>query len=507
MALFSKNGMALKSSPTKEMRRAGMKLKKNLLALASLLALVLQLVAVGFLPTPASAVTTCAQGGVCTLGEIGPGGGVVFYVSLTPFTATGTPCDTNCYYLEAAPTSGVNAWTDAAYEWSGNSNTVIGTTGTAIGTGYANTLAIVGQSAGGSTASRAGTISRAYRGPNNLSDWYLPSKSELAELWNRRDTPGLIPQSGRYFWTSSESQRCCAWVNKFDASNTINDFAKNAGSVYVRPIRAFAFKLSNSISVSSTPRTENFVGETYTAAATAPGGVVVILIDASSASRCSISGDNVVSFNGAGSCLINFNQGGSVTYELAPQIQQSISIAIVVVSSEVAAAAARAAAEAAAAIRAAEERSARAEVISNLKSAQVLTVETFAKAGISGVTAVNFTAFQSELLALPEESRTDLNQILKVARKYEVVGNIGSDRVVTLQSNLFVEIGLIPAASKNKVAIVAAVKNLPADSRDTFAEIKAAIDAETARIQVRRERLAAALSRNATRYEKVEVKK
>lgn len=473
-----------------------MKSKKKSLTVIALLALVLQSVILGFVPSPAVAVTTCAQGGVCTLGDIGPGGGIVFYVAVTPFTATGTSCGTNCYYLEAAPTSGTNAWTDAAYEWSGNTNTSIGGTGTAIGTGYANTLAIVGQSGGGSTANRAGTISRAYRGPNNLSDWYLPSKSELAELWNRKNISGLVPQSGRYFWSSSESQACCAWVNKFDLSNTINDFAKNSGSVYVRPIRAFAFKLSNSITITSTPGADYFVGQSYTASATALGGVVSILIDASTSSRCSINGSNVVTFTSAGSCLINFNQAGSATYQLAPQLQQDINVIMVVISAEAAAAAA-------ATIRAAEERSARTDIVSNLKTAQALTVDSFAKAGIPGVTDANFAQLQAELLNMPEASRTDIKQVLKVARKYEVVGNIGSDRAVPLQSNLYVEIGLIPESSKNKIAIVATLKNLPAASRDTYAEIKAAIDQETARIQARKDRLANVLMKNSTRYEKV----
>ena len=418
-----------------------MKSKRKSLAVITLLSLLLQSVILGFVPSPAVAVTTCAQGGVCTVGDIGPGGGIVFYVAVTPFTATGAPCGTNCYYLEAAPISGANAWTDAIYDWSGNTSTAVGGTGTAIGTGYANTLAIVGQSGGGNTANRAGTISRAYRGPNNLSDWYLPSKGEFAQLWSQRAISGLVPQSGRYFWTSSESLSCCAWVNKMDASNTINDFAKNSGSVYVRPIRAFAFKLSNSITITSTPKTDNYVGETYTAAATAQGGAVSILVDASTASKCSIDGSNVVTFNGAGSCLINFNQAGGVTYESALQLQQNITIMMAVISAETAAAAAKAAADAAAAVRAAEERVARTDVISKLKNAQTLTVESFAKAGIAGVSDQNFPALQSELLAMSEASRTDINQVLKVARKYEVVGSIGSDRATQLQSNLYVEIG------------------------------------------------------------------
>ncbi|MEN9325512.1 MAG: hypothetical protein RL414_1266 [Actinomycetota bacterium] len=161
--------------------------------------------------------------------------------------------------------------------------------------------------------------------------------------------------------------------------------------------------------------------------------------------------------------------------------------------------AAKAAAEAAAAKREAEKKAARADITSNLKNSKDLSVETFATAEIAGINATNIASVQAELLALPEESRADINQVLKVARKYEIVGSIGSDRINYLQSNTFVEIGLIPAASKNKVALVAAVKKLPESARDTYAEIKAAIDAETIRIKSRSDRLAAIISRNASR--------
>ena len=162
--------------------------------------------------------------------------------------------------------------------------------------------------------------------------------------------------------------------------------------------------------------------------------------------------------------------------------------------------AAKAAAEAAAAKREAEKKAARADITSNLKNSKDLSVETFATAEIAGITATNIASVQAELLALPEESRLDINQVLKVARKYEVVGNIGSDRINYLQSNSFIEIGLIPATSKNKVALVAAVRKLPANARDTYAEIKAAIDVETAKLKTRSDRLSAVISRNSSRY-------
>jgi hypothetical protein len=164
-----------------------------------------------------------------------------------------------------------------------------------------------------------------------------------------------------------------------------------------------------------------------------------------------------------------------------------------------AAEAARAAAEAAAAKREAEKQSARAEITNNLKTAQGLTVDSFVKAEIPGITASNIAAFQTELLALPEASRMDINQVLKVARKFEVVGNIASESVKNISPSLFVEIGLIPTASKNKVGLVTAVRKLPASARDTYAEIKSAIDAEAAAIKARKDRLAAIIARNKAR--------
>jgi hypothetical protein len=173
-----------------------------------------------------------------------------------------------------------------------------------------------------------------------------------------------------------------------------------------------------------------------------------------------------------------------------------------VVSTAAADAAAKAAAEAAAAKREAEKKAARADITSNLKNSKDLSVEAFVTAEIAGINATNIALVQAELLALPEESRADINEVLKVARKYEIVGNIGSDRINYLQSNSFIEIGLIPTTSKNKVALVAAVRKLPESARDTYAEIKAIIDAETAKLKARSDRLAAAISRNTSRNTK-----
>jgi hypothetical protein len=157
---------------------------------------------------------------------------------------------------------------------------------------------------------------------------------------------------------------------------------------------------------------------------------------------------------------------------------------------------AKAAAAVAAAKHEAEVKTARADLSKTLEKADKLTADSFAKAEIAGVTKENIAEVQAEILALPVELRTDINQVLKVARKFEVVGKIASEQATTLPISAFVEVGLIPTDSKNKVALIAAIRRASADSRDSFADIKAVIAAEAARIQDRKDRLAAAISRN-----------
>jgi hypothetical protein len=175
---------------------------------------------------------------VYSVGQTGPGGGKVFYVATTPF-ACGATLSVTCTYLEAAPTAGASAWTDATYAWSGTTNVLIGTTSTSIGTGLKNTLAMVTQSA---TAGKAGTASRAYRGPNGLDDWFLPSKDELNEMYEQRALmDGLVASD--YYWTSSEADIDRSWFQRMYGTlfqpNSGGSPPGKAASWYVRPIRAF----------------------------------------------------------------------------------------------------------------------------------------------------------------------------------------------------------------------------------------------------------------------------
>jgi len=163
------------------------------------------------------------------------------------------------------------------------------------------------------------------------------------------------------------------------------------------------------------------------------------------------------------------------------------------------AAADKAAAEAAAAKREAERRDARAEILRRYKGSEAVTVETYQKAEIAGITSSNVDEFNREILRLPIEQRGDLAEISKVARKYEVVGLIGSDRVKSVYPSQYIEIGLISADSKIKSTLAKAVSNLAENQRSSYEAIKAAIEAKTAELQARKERLAKVLSRSSTR--------
>jgi hypothetical protein len=200
-----------------------------------------------FIAAPAHAVAaTCAEGGVCQVGDTGPGGGIVFYVAPTTFTqigASGTMCTTNCKYLEAAPNTWTGGSSDPARTWVTNVNSnqttaVTGADGTAIGTGYKNSLDIVAQT-GNVAASSAAVAARGYTPTVSgitYSDWYLPSKAELNELYIRKASVGGFVDSN--YWSSSEYDASIAWGQIFNGGNQYS--AYKFYEYYVRPVRAFA---------------------------------------------------------------------------------------------------------------------------------------------------------------------------------------------------------------------------------------------------------------------------
>ena len=158
-----------------------------------------------------------------------------------------------------------------------------------------------------------------------------------------------------------------------------------------------------------------------------------------------------------------------------------------------------AAAREAAAKREAAKQSARIEIVERFKNMQKATVELFDQAEILGITPGNIDQLHVEIFALPQRSRSEITQVLKVARKYEVLGIIASERVRTIYSNSLIEIGLISKESKYKETLTRVVKGLSFTERSSYAGIKDAIEAELAAIQARKDRLAKILTLIASR--------
>jgi hypothetical protein len=166
------------------------------------------------------------------LGDTGPGGGKIFYVSEAGFTMT----DNNqvCHYLEAAPSdmSTTLLWATSSYEL-----TNISGTGTAIGTGRKNTALIL---ATDSAAPAALACKDLTTGGKN--DWFLPSKDELNALHTNRSRVENL--STNYYWSSSQSSYSSQLGHEYAWHQLFSDgYQGNEGGKYtngsVRAVRAF----------------------------------------------------------------------------------------------------------------------------------------------------------------------------------------------------------------------------------------------------------------------------
>lgn len=187
----------------------------------------------------------CSAGVSCAVGDIGPGGGVVFY------DAGSTQSWGR--YLEAAP---------ASCEIAGVPFKPVGgvqgihalqidrVRAKAIGMGKANTDLIVQKY--GATRSHAAALVRS-QACNGLTDWFLPSSGELNLAWRvlaqnrvyREPTPVGGFDIG-YYWTSSDYNGTEAWTQYFNDGqqfDRVQTLSANKQAPYrtfkVRGVRAF----------------------------------------------------------------------------------------------------------------------------------------------------------------------------------------------------------------------------------------------------------------------------
>ncbi len=105
-----------------------------------------------------------------------------------------------------------------------------GATATAVGTGDSNTrLAVTAQGAGSYAAYTCYNLTL-----NGYSDWFLPSKDELYQLWTNRAAIGEF--ASQWYWSSSETNASTAWTKIFTTSTSQSQYDKSV-SYYVRAVR------------------------------------------------------------------------------------------------------------------------------------------------------------------------------------------------------------------------------------------------------------------------------
>jgi LPXTG-motif cell wall-anchored protein len=250
--------------------------------------------------TPAAAQLSCAQGGTCALGDIGPGGGVVFFVKgAGAFDASrtfpapsycygygyGTPCPATVVnvslssgeqaalpfdYLEVAPQS---AERDLIWSW--GPEDVPGARNAAIGTGEGNSQAIVLQPTADNPLHHGAAYALSYSN-NGLDDWFMPSIDELELILVRQAVDGTAMGAfNANMWSSTEVNAWVANHLEFTTGSTRATASKHAAAIGVRPIRSFsaAPPAPTTTTTAAAPTTATAAQVTTTTAALTEAGV------------------------------------------------------------------------------------------------------------------------------------------------------------------------------------------------------------------------------------------
>ena len=196
----------------------------------------------------------CWGEGICKVGDIGPGGGTVFYDagSLQPWGR----------YLEFAPDGWSGGKWDPREKWCDNTDTWLypaiqsgtvysRTREVEIGRGMAATNLMLAKCKSG-----AAVVARGYLG-GGKSDWFLPTEGDLRELckyatfqpseYQGSDCIYSRPMREGFrnsldwphrFWSSSQQSATLASAPSFISGDTLNIVPKHFAN-YVRPVRAF----------------------------------------------------------------------------------------------------------------------------------------------------------------------------------------------------------------------------------------------------------------------------
>jgi hypothetical protein len=170
------------------------------------------------------------------IGDIGPAGGFVFYV-----TGDGL------HGLEAAPEDIGGNYDAITVVWGCSETLLVGMNETGVGSGAHNT-----SQRDLCTDSTTAAKSAAAYVHNGYFDWFLPSKEELNLMYvNLADTDGNNYNSGRSdpdnlggfanapYWSSTQGAEAhSAWLHWF-TSGTLSGYSSKQWPYFLRAVRAF----------------------------------------------------------------------------------------------------------------------------------------------------------------------------------------------------------------------------------------------------------------------------
>lgn len=130
----------------------------------------------------------------------------------------------------------------AAIRWYNGTYVTTGATTVTVGTGSANTDAIISTQGAVQTSYAAG-LAKAYAGAS-YTDWFLPSKDELNQMYIHRAAinatavaNGGVALTTNIYWSSTEGNTILAWIHNFSSSAQVNSGKDNLRAV--RAVRAF----------------------------------------------------------------------------------------------------------------------------------------------------------------------------------------------------------------------------------------------------------------------------
>jgi len=196
---------------------------------------------------------SCATGGYCRVGDIGPGGGIVFIDTSTASS------DGRIYEVAQANWSGSDDLSTVA-PYCSNNNSNIGATQFGIGWGDTNTSLAKSQCLGGAVA-----LVNNFNQSNatGYSDWFIPDQNEAVELVKIPSLAGLVRVGANWtvgtygYWTSTENsasdmKSIGGSGSSWNASSVVSKSESTRNMV--RPVRAFrsCWAIDNCTAISTT---------------------------------------------------------------------------------------------------------------------------------------------------------------------------------------------------------------------------------------------------------------